>query len=402
MTSRNIALYLFLLSIALLPFHFFEWGKPQPASYVFLLAAIFCFGLRPELDRNLRNCAVIASVLAAFVFYVIIVNGVVTVSNTSTEPLVHILFQVFGLLTFIVCWALADEDYERFFQWLLIVIAATIIGQFVLALINVSWDPSHYEDPSFLGYRRAVYFNNPNQLGLFALLCSTTSYVLFHRLRSDGVAVRFNAALVAAVIACSGYLILECGSRASLAGYVVFVASLVVMPGHLFRNRLILVGLLAAVCAVAVASFLYLSDNISAVGRVLDLADDFTIDTSDEERGYQRILSYPEYLFFGAGEGLLHRFDADLELHSFFGTLLFSYGVLGLGCWLFVIGYLIYRGGFMAVFTITPILLYTITHNAGRVPSLWIFFAILAIATEPRLRRSSQSVQAHPQLVGWV
>src|SRR5699024_1310003 len=52
----------------------------------------------------------------------------------------------------------------------------------------------------------------------------------------------------------------------------------------------------------------------------------------ESERNYDRIFIHAELVILGAGEGLYSRFDdrGDLEIHSSFGNLLFSYGSISL------------------------------------------------------------------------
>ena len=51
----------------------------------------------------------------------------------------------------------------------------------------------------------------------------------------------------------------------------------------------------------------------------------------EESRGYNRIYEYPEQILLGAGERGRWRFGPghEHELHSSFGTVLFSYGIVG-------------------------------------------------------------------------
>ena len=97
-------------------------------------------------------------------------------------------------------------------------------------------------------------------------------------------------------------------------------------------------------------------------------------------RGYDRIVNHPNYLVFGAGEGAWWRFDSyiDGELHSSIGTLLFSYGIVGLGLFTW---FLVRAAGdrkLLFVAYACPLALYGLTHNGLRFTLMWELLAVLS------------------------
>jgi len=101
-------------------------------------------------------------------------------------------------------------------------------------------------------------------------------------------------------------------------------------------------------------------------------------DDNAEGRGYDRIWLNPHYLAMGAGEGDYKRFNVfgGKELHSVFGTLLFSYGIPGFTLAMLFI-YLVLRGQGVHVWPMLPVGIYGLTHQGLRFTLLW---GVLAIA----------------------
>jgi hypothetical protein len=97
-------------------------------------------------------------------------------------------------------------------------------------------------------------------------------------------------------------------------------------------------------------------------------------------RGYDRILHHGEFLAFGAGEGALYRFQSGetLEMHSSLGTLLFSYGIVGLLLFARML-WLIARGaGAKPLLFLVPALSYSLAHNGLRQTEFWLLIVLVA------------------------
>ncbi len=87
---------------------------------------------------------------------------------------------------------------------------------------------------------------------------------------------------------------------------------------------------------------------------------------------------WPQYLLLGAGEGLLERWEYPREIHSMFGTLIFSYGLPGLAfvCALLAVAWRRNARDFLIYFV--PILLYSVVHQPMRQAMMWILLILLA------------------------
>lgn len=125
--------------------------------------------------------------------------------------------------------------------------------------------------------------------------------------------------------------------------------------------------------------------------RIMDIGKNK--DDNLEGRGYDRIFNHPEYLLLGAGEVDIKRFKSfDGEIHSTFGNLFFSYGVIGLALFLGIIISLIKGNNFTNYYYIIPLFLYSLTHNGIRNTILWILFALIYYMKHHETHQESNSI----------
>ena len=118
------------------------------------------------------------------------------------------------------------------------------------------------------------------------------------------------------------YLVALSLSKAAILSYFLLLAI------HFSRSLWLLI-----LAAVAIAILYFAIGDADIVGDVVNRLQNIgkQRDDSLEGRGYTRIWVYPQHLLLGAGEFGWGRFkDVTSELHSTLGTILFSYGSIGL------------------------------------------------------------------------
>ena len=146
------------------------------------------------------------------------------------------------------------------------------------------------------GYGRAVgTFNDPNQMGYWALLAVTCMLVLRASPRVGAVDL--------AALALAGCIIVSSVSRSALLGYGVLL--LIVAVSSRVRPRVILTALALGSVALLLARALELGSDQQQ--EVLTFAQErFTSrDMANDNlaaRGYGRLWQFPQHLVFGAGE----------------------------------------------------------------------------------------------------
>ena len=332
------------------PVYLLPSGGPQLSTIFGVLVA--CLVL-PSALRLWEKPQIFWGIL--FVFYTLIVNAIYDVTlEASGGMLKFSAFYVYNLALFIAIMRGAEQG-DRFFDWVYGAVLVSVGLQ--IAMLPVLFDP---------GTRNTLFFNNPNQLGYWALLCACIiAFINLARKRSltrlEGVAL-FACLILVAISQ----------SKAAIAGM-----------GILLVVRLVssLYAILAAIIVGLVGTLVFADSSVleGITGRLsrIGLDEDDTI----LGRGYGRIFAYPGYVLFGAGEGEFSRFGPgnQLELHSVPAMLLFCYGIPGTVLLILWLRSILQREVLLRLTALSPLGIYLLTHQGLRFSLLWIFMAVLAV-----------------------
>ena len=354
---RDPALFLWSLYILLFPIYIFKSGVPQPGDIlvVLLAPAVFLTG------SNRLFPAAILPVRAILLFtgYMLLVNLTWTVAldayalSTKTGFLITPTYYIYNVILFLIALVMYRRYRERFL-WL--TLQLTLVSVSLQVFISFFFSRG--------GIRGEVLFNNPNQLGYFAVLSAS---ILCYGRRQLGLGtVPATIGLLA-----SGYLSLLSSSKAALGATAILI-----IVGLLSNPRFVVVSVLGA---------LLLLVSSSKVDEAMDrMRTRFATDETAgffEERGYDRIMNHKEHWFFGAGEGGYKRFKhttviGSHELHSSGGTIFFSYGFIG--TWLFALfcWRVVRRARPRYVLMLLPAIAFGLTHQGLRFTLLWVLLAL--------------------------
>jgi len=381
-------LYTWFLSLILGPFYIFGSGMPQPGDWLLaiLLAYIFFNGISPRTFRLIQ----ITNLLRWFVIYVCMVTffWYFFIDQSKEVRFPTIFFPAFYIFNFLILRAtfvLSEYFKKEFLITTAYGIGLSLIIQTVLSFAMGSTSS-----------RNSLFFNNPNQLGYYALLSgSLFIYAMrFVKLNSIFQIVTYLAFL---------YLTLLSSSKAALAGSVILITLAVVNQGFLNVRQLLVITLAAGSIAYFVLNQKLGSDLLSySLGRFQTIGQ--SKDDSYEGRGYDRIINNPEYLLFGAGEGGYSRFDTLLkhgEIHSSFGTLLFCYGIIGFTLF-FRFLFSVFQGSkLFGLLYFIPVAAYSVTHQGLRDSLFWVFLGVVCILNDEKLQiaRKKISGKVHRQYV---
>ena len=358
LVQREPALIAWALQILLIPLYVFRSGLPQPGDmFIVVLLPVAMFRWDGKLDRKARE---VVRPLLWFTAWACAVNyawALVTANFAPSGPdsyLLYPIYYVYNVLVFLVAFILYRRHGDAFIRLTVYVIVATVYFQVAASFVMRS---------TFS--RGTLFFNNPNQLGYYALLAATLIALVHHRLK-------FRLTYSGFALTCCGYLALTSASRAATAGVALLFIFLV------FSNpRVIIAACLITAIVLAIGG--PITERLSASQERVLHPNDHHLSFA-EERGYDRIWHYPEYLLLGAGEGGLSRFDTAThlmtEIHSSAGTIVFSYGLVGTTLFL-TFGLRVIRGARKReILMLLPPLLYTIAHQGLRFTLLWVLIAI--------------------------
>lgn len=367
----DVWLWLWAVYLVAQPFYVFSKGLPQPADAL-ALAIFFSIFLRDGVVAPARLG--MSRSLVAFVGWVLLVSGfwiiALTLSRHSAGDGLRTwhypLFHVFNCVFFVGLIGLYRRYGPRALTW-------TFWGTMISLGVQVAAGLAIGANPH---QRSTLFFENPNQLGYYALL-SATLVVLCGRF-SKAPLVAIVAGLLAAAFLNSLAL-----SKGAGIGVVMLIALL------LLRRPLVVVVMGAALYAA-----LHLGILETLTERISWRFDGFGVDSDDSlgGRGYDRILLFPQYIILGAGEGATSRFGLAMEgeLHSTVGTLLFSYGIVGLVLFLRFLQKVVRGVPRFEMFALMPVALYGITHQGLRFRPFWVVLAVVAWIglTEARRRQA--------------
>lgn len=358
--ANSPALVVWVLFLLLSPVYVVRSGLPQPGDWlVLVMLPVTLFSWNGTLDRQ---SSAIVRALIWFTLWVFAVNyGWALVLGRWTTPkdfVIHPFFYFFNAAVFLCALVLARKNRETFLRITVETVFVTIL---VMVVSSFVVKPTEY--------RGQLFFNNANQLGFYALLAAC----LFAMAQRPLGISRLHGAIGVSLCA---YLAILSASRSAVGGILVLLLIL------LFSSpRTIIIASLAAVGLVSIGGPIANAIEVSQkrVSEDRDPKRSFA-----EERGYDRIWRNPQYVIVGAGEGGYERFvgrpgEVRKELHSTFGTVVFSYGIVGV----FLLGLFAVRalrGSRLRISVmLIPALAYTVAHQGLRFTMFWVVLAGLVI-----------------------
>ncbi|MFT5467906.1 MAG: hypothetical protein ACI8UO_003014 [Verrucomicrobiales bacterium] len=330
------------------PFYLFSSGLPQVADMVviLMLGLVFLGGMSLKtgaLASFLKICAIFST-------YTVIVSLIWGLVLNDLKVAASASYYVFNVGMAAIVVAGFSFSGEKFSRILALGVAISVGLQAALAIVLAGASPG----------RETLFFNNPNQLGYWGLLSTTIFCVTMRRIRWPVLAQVF-------VFVAAAYLVALSLSKA--AGISLALLLTLHFSKSFWQFGLFLIGSLAIVFVFQdTAIGENLANRLSNIGHQSD--------DSLGGRGYDRILDHPEHLIFGAGEWGLERFPNESnEMHSIFGTVLFSYGVIGFGLFVFlIVRHIPVRDWIYLI----PPFAYGVTHQGLRSTLFWVLLATLA------------------------
>lgn len=332
--SSKYTLAFLVLLFASTGFYVVARGYPQPGHIAVLL-------LTAPLLLNFKSIrlGLAEGLLLAFWLYSCVVNLTYWFEYQDPSFLVSMVYWTYGLALFFSVRQLMLNSPTLGAAWPYSLMTIVV----VLLLLFLLGGDQFYVDRRFIGS-----FGDPNQMSYWLLCAFVASLLSAHKSRwfdGYGVLPIFVVILFLAFLA---------GSRSTLLALgVVFVGLLgglisgvqkdpACIAGRNLSNRsprrlIRMMGLLLALLLLSIYLLYQFNDNFTVA--VDDFARRMTTHNVEFQlkiRGYTRLFEFPEYLIFGAGQGLDSRFIEPIdghvfEVHSSIVSPLFYYGLVGFG-----------------------------------------------------------------------
>jgi len=366
MKLNSLANFTLMIGTAMLPVYIWSSGGVQVSHAILTLGGLFVL-----LRANLRfsTAEILLAALAATVFVRELVSAI---GGANLRVLVFPLYVSFNFVLFasLIRW-FRFPNAIRYFS--IGIIAATVIA--VMGVVFLGY-------ASVYSLERAVgTFNNPNQLGYFAVCLFSISTLLY----LNG---RMRIAVLAGLVVSSLILAIMSLSKASMVS--VFVPSLAI-GFVLVRNKsLSFVGPLIAMVMIVGAYHVITSnviENMTFVQRLSVLGS--APDDSLEGRGYTVILgASPRELLVGFGAEETSRIYGDgkdvhkmHEIHSTVFSFFVTYGLIGgllfsLFMLLWAQRVFLFSGVIGLICIVGPPTAYGLSHNGSRFTMFWMLIAV--------------------------
>ncbi len=360
----DLKLLMLFTYLVVAPFYLFPSGQPQLSDYLMTtLVALLFFDNKSKFNFHIE--AMLAS-LIAFVYYISMLNAVWVGITGEVEFIKTSLFYIYNGFVFVVVLKMFVIYKEKLYSIILygLVVSASI--EVIILLFEYS-----------SVYRSVGSFNNPNQLGYFAVVAVSIYSVITTDQKSN---LWFDILMVLIFL----FIVVLSLSKAALVA-VLFNIMFVLFKD--FRYAIALFGVFLAIYLLTDINHPIAHRLDSRIGTFGTQNDDNLIG-----RAYDRIWENPEYLILGAGEGLSKRFTeggVEKEIHSSLGSILFSYGLIGFILFLFFI-YLIYKYSTIKYFIfLLPSFVYGTTHQGLRFTFFWILLALLVTKGSEQAKRKN-------------
>lgn len=373
---------LFILTI---PFYVVDSGLPQPGNLLILLLFPYAYRWRRTMTPGLRKTL---RMFTWFVIWVCVVNygWAVLLNKWQLKPMLFPLYYLFNWGVLLVSFVVYQRHGDSFLRITLYCVFIDVLVQ-VIASFAIGGTG-----------RGSLFFNNPNQLGYYALLAACVIGVAQRRI---------GLGLIPASVGLTGcgYLALVSASRASVLGIALLGVLLV------FSNPRVIIGAsLAIVALLAIGG--PLASALDSAEQRMDQMQKRNDRSFMSERGYDRLWEYKEYAILGAGEGETSRFNDPWskteahEIHSSAATIVFCYGVVGTCLFVGFMYRIIKRAPLRLMIMLVPTLGYTFAHQGLRFTMMWVTLSVFVavktpVVAAPVRRKLASRVRApgHPEPV---
>ena len=331
----NICLCLYIL---LKPYYISKSGTLQISDLFMILAFGIILILNSKRKIKSENIKKIKPLLL-FVFLSTIINVIYYIIYSTSDFLISSLQYIYILMGIFVFYNVLDND--KIIININKILKINIIIQLAIYLLGVG---RYYHTSRYMGT-----FNDPNQFAFYILLSFMIIEVI-NKIKN----IKFRLYYVFLLIVM--FLIIQSVSTGMILGMSVYIGLKIVMNLKVIIKFLkqyikkIVICFIVCIIIFSLVAILYNADadlkimiknemnnirNSLFVKRLIEKFEKLDKDTKGttfiEDRCLDKILLYPEYIIFGAGQGNYARFEETRfanEIHSTLPSILFYYGVI--------------------------------------------------------------------------
>lgn len=370
MKKINILLWFFYLII--FPFQINEPGNLQIADSFLILGLLINYKM-----IILKFSSNVLIELKTFVFYTFLVSLFFSIIFFDIQffkaPLNY-------FYCYLVC--LLILHFFGIYNFVNVTLFSILISCLLQLLLYFRLDTSE-------SFRISLFFNNPNQLAFYGIILNTFLFLLIPLSN-----YRFKFLLLLFLFLINSFLIILSISQTAII--ITTLMFFYLLYKYVFKSIIVFIFISIFLAYLSI-NLNISSDNYSPIQNVLnriesELDEGFDGDNGVEGRNYTRLIKFPEYLLFGAGEARLDRFDknVNLEIHSVFANILFSYGFFGFLFFILFILKIAIKINFGNLVLFILFLLFTFPHNMLRWPLFWILMTYFYYLTKKNNYETNQ------------
>ena len=361
-----------LLYFALKPLYLSASGSLQISDIVLLLAmTVFLLKNDGRLLFSSQGFQLF-SLFGLILFYQITVNLVWSAFLNDINVNRHSPYYIFNFMAFFTCVYIGGKiGIERLKK----AVATGAFYSVIVTAIGLLFFSNN-------STRSTGFFNNPNQLGYYAIIMITVIILCKDQMSKYQMITIFSVSIWSIVVSLS--------KAAIIAVFGEFLVLILFSQKKETAKRLALQLILLGVIGLAVYLLFFSESELILHNRALTELRHRIMNMSEENdtnlaygRGYARVFEMLPHILWGTGEGGYDRFIAKhgSEVHSTFISLLTCYGLIGLGGYLYLFYQCMGRGKQLInnAMIMTGIFLYSITHNGIRNTLLWMVLAVMFI-----------------------
>ena len=350
--------YVWALYLIIFPFQFFKEGDPQITDIlgVLLIATNF-----KTILLSIKTNA-FTKFLFLFVLYTILVNTIWMLILSNILIIKSSLYYLYSFFLFLfVASKIKDKVFLNFTQN---AIAISLGIQFIF-----------YPFMPDQGERAIMFFNQTNQLAFWAISVAVISIIIHYITKTKNT-------IFIGILVLSTFFIAITGSRSAVIGILLFWGFYFIKSA---KQIIFLIAFLTVFLTVNTITDGIDLKKIPAVSFFMERLEHESISSGNQgldDRGYDRILEFPQYLLFGSGEGDNWRFNQRIEIHSTPLNVLFSYGIIGFSLFGLALWLIIKRPD-KEIYVL--LVIYGITaavHMTLRLPLFWITLLFLYALSE--------------------
>ena len=370
---------LFVLAIATKPLYLTSSGSLQISDYLYMaLFALFLLPGKISFPRYKEaKWALSFIVLIVYQFLVNIASYIVNDINGINDMamITRIIYYIFNLFVCITIFQLYGLiGYKKLLKLYLLGSSISIVVCYIGVIMY--WSGTG---------RVTGFFNNPNQLGYYAILMMTVFVVFCHEMPK-----KFGLVLIILCVVLNVFSL----SKASLIGSAALIISYALLSSDSKGIKKTILTIITVLLVTMIIYMMMFSDNafftdkyyiMKMRNRLFNMSSESDTDLGTG-RGYDRIKEIGALIVTGVGQGAYDRFEAlkGKELHSTYASLIVSYGLIGFGGYCYLFGKAIFSNKRIVfnVLSMIGVMLYSITHNGIRSSLLWTLIVMLLLRSQ--------------------